>query len=93
MAEAPAELRSAVTAYEQYLGHELPPNQPIPLLSAEELRQAQKGVEAAEDRLWQLREQPLGWVRPPWAPRASLVADWFSDEDGIYDQVDDSTES
>ena len=43
--------------------------------------------------LWQLREQLLGWARPPWAPRASLVGDWYSDEDADYDQMTSSARS
>jgi hypothetical protein len=49
---------------------------------------AYAGVDAAEAGLWRLREELLGWPRPASVPRASLVADWFSEEDRIYDDVD-----
>ena len=51
------------------------------------LRSVQEKVETAEDRLWQLREELLSWVRPAWAPSATFTADWFSDEDSIYDDL------
>ncbi|MGH8975667.1 MAG: hypothetical protein ACRD0C_20985 [Acidimicrobiia bacterium] len=89
LADAHAELRQAVEAYEPFLGKELRPGEPVPVVSADGMRAAQERVEAAEDRLWQLRERLLGWARPAWAPRASLVSDWFSDEDADYDQVID----
>jgi len=47
---------------------------------------AQAEVQAAEDNLWQLRAELLGWERPPWAPRATQVTAWMSDEDQIYDE-------
>jgi hypothetical protein len=56
----------------------------------DELARAQAEVEAAEDDRWRLREELLGWVRPPWAPGAGLVADWFSDEDAAYDELPSS---
>jgi len=52
------------------------------------MAQAYAEVDTAEAALWQLREELLGWPRPAWAPRASLVADWFSDEDRVYDDVE-----
>jgi hypothetical protein len=33
-----------------------------------------------------MREQLLGWARPSWAPAATLVSGWFSDEDAVYDE-------
>jgi hypothetical protein len=60
---------------------------------ANEMRAAQEAVEAAEDHLWQLREELLGWVRPPWAPSAALTSDWFSDEDAVYDDLPETTSS
>jgi hypothetical protein len=50
---------------------------------------AQEAIDRAEEHVWELREKLLGWSRPPWAPRASLVSDWFSSEDAIYDQITD----
>lgn len=93
LAEAHAELRAAVDAYEPFLGRALRPGEAVPIASANELRDAQERVEAAEERLWQLRENLLGWARPPWAPRASLVSDWFSEEDAGYDSVNDPASS
>jgi hypothetical protein len=87
LAAAHAELRAAVKNYEQYLGGELKPGTPIPVVSVTELREAQKRIEEAEENLWKLRERFLGWSRPASTPRASLVTDWFSDEDADYDQV------
>lgn len=52
---------------------------------ADEMRAAQGRVEVAEGKLWKLREQLLGWVRPPWAPPATLVSDWILEEDPGYD--------
>jgi hypothetical protein len=48
----------------------------------------QVDIEAAEDELWQLRSRLLNWPRPAWAPSASLIADWFSVEDRVYDEVE-----
>jgi hypothetical protein len=87
--EAHAELRAAVAAYEPFIGQELRREEPVPIANATELREAQERVDAAEGRLWELREKLLGWARPAWVPRASLVSDWFSDDDAVYDQVTD----
>lgn len=86
--EAHAELRAAVEAYEAFLGKELRPGDVVPVGKASELQAAQERVEAAERRLWERREQLLGWTRPPWAPPATLVSDWILEEDPGYD--DDS---
>lgn len=83
------ELRAAVSAYEAFLGTELRPGEPVVAANGTDVLEAQERVEAAEKHLWQLRERLLGWSRPPWAPPASLVADWFSTDDAIYDQVTD----
>lgn len=93
------ELAGAVKAYEQFLGGELQPGQPVPvhnpteMRSLMEMRSAQEAVEAAERHLWHLREELLGWVRPPWAPSAALTADWFSDEDAVYDDLPETIAS
>ena len=84
---AHAELRAAVEAYEEFLGRELKPSEPVPVHSATAMREAQERVEVAEARLWGLRERYLGWSRPSWAPSATLVSDWFSDEDSVYDEL------
>ena len=86
---AHAELRVAVDAYEEFLGRELKPSEPVPVANATAMREAQVRVEVAEGRLWELRERYLGWSRPSWAPSATLVSDWFSDEDSIYDELGD----
>ena len=90
LTEAHDELREAVAAYERFLGHELGSEDTVPIARVDDLREAQARVDAAESRLWELREKLLGWTRPPWVPRASLVSDWFSDDDAIYDQLTDS---
>jgi len=79
-------LREATDAYEPFLGGELEPGQTSPVHDAREMAAAQAEVQNAESAIWQLREELLGWARPAWAPSASLVADWFSDEDRIYDE-------
>jgi hypothetical protein len=88
LSNAHARLRSAVAAYETFLDSELRPGEPVAVHDAREIAAAQAEVETAEQELWRLREELLGWVRPPWAPRATLVADWFSDEDAVYDEAD-----
>jgi hypothetical protein len=87
------ELAAAVKAYERFLGEALQPGQPVPVHDANDMRAAQEAVEAAEDHLWQLRKELLGWVRPPWAPSATLTSDWFSDEDAVYDDLPETTSS
>lgn len=82
---AHVELRAAVEAYEAFLGKELKPGVDIPIVKADEMQAAQERVEAAERRLWELREHLLGWTRPPWAPPAALVSDWILEEDPGYD--------
>lgn len=80
-------LRTAVAAYEPYLARDQFVAQGRAAVPLDELARAQAEVEAAEDELWRLREELLGWARPPWAPGAGLVADWFSDEDAAYDEL------
>jgi DNA-binding GntR family transcriptional regulator len=87
------ELREAVAGYERFAGGSLEAGQPVPVHDANEMRSAQEAVEASEDHLWQLREELLGWVRPPWAPSAALTSDWFSDEDAVYDDLPETTAS
>jgi hypothetical protein len=86
--DAYRQLRTAVVKYETFIGRELKPGQPVPVHDFEDMAGAQRDVEAAERELWRLREELLGWVRPSWAPGATLVADWLSDEDAIYDEMD-----
>ena len=74
------DLRVAVAAYER-------------ALDVGEMKAAQEAVEAAEDHLWQLREELLGWARPSWAPGAALTSDWFSEEDSVYDDVPETSAS
>jgi hypothetical protein len=75
--DAHRRLREAVEVYQQHVEQDLGPMQV--------LADAQAAVEAAEDELWRLRDELLGWSRPSWALSAALVADWFSDEDAVYD--------
>lgn len=79
-------LRDAVDGYAPYLGGALPPGESVQAHHAHDVAQAQAAIEAAEDELWRLREELLGWTRPASAPRATQVAEWFSDEDRIYDE-------
>jgi hypothetical protein len=58
-----------------------------PVHDLEQLALAQADIEGAERELWRLRETLLRWPRPTWAPGAALVADWFSVEDAVYDDV------
>ena len=80
-------LREAVAAYEPFIGREVSPDDELRVHDAALMAAAQRELESAEDELWRLREGLLGWARPPWTPSASLMADWFSDEDAIYDNV------
>lgn len=70
-----------MAAYEPFLGRELKRGEPVPVHNADEMARAQAAIEQAEQELWRLREELLGWPRPSWAPDAALVADWFSKED------------
>jgi len=87
LARAHQRLRSAVEAYEKYLGGPLEPGQQFPVFNATEVAEVQRRVEDADQELWRLRGQYLGWARPAWAPSAAFEADWFSSEDAIYDEV------
>jgi hypothetical protein len=80
-------LREATESYEQFRGRALVPGEDVPVHDAAAMAAAQAEVQNAENALWQLREDLLGWARPAWAPNATLVADWFSDEDHIYDDA------
>ena len=81
--------RAAVEDYEAFLGKELQPGADVPVVKADEMLAAQERVEAAERRLWGLREHLLGWIRPPWAPPATLVSDWILEEDPGYESEPD----
>lgn len=87
------QLRAAVDAYEEFLGRELKPGEPVPVASATAMREVQERIETAEAHLWELRERFLGWSRPSWAPSATLVSDWFSEEDAVYDEFTDDSRS
>jgi hypothetical protein len=86
--DAHRRLRAAVDAYQPFLGGELPPREDIKPYDAQAMARAQQEIEAAEAKLWHLREELLGWSRPAWAPRASIVSDWFSAEDSVYDEYE-----
>ncbi len=72
---------------------QLEPGQPVPFADGGQMRRAQEAVEVAENRLWQLRGELLGWARPPWTPGAALISDWFSEEDAAYDDLPETTAS
>lgn len=80
-------VRETTAAYQKYLGQELKPGEDPPAFDVADVAAAQRDAEEAEARLWQLREELLGWSRPSWAPSAAFVADWFSEEDAAYDEV------
>jgi hypothetical protein len=80
-------LREAVRAYQKFVSRPLETGQPVPVNDFDKVAGAQAEVEDAERELWQLREEVLGWPRPPWAVRATHVADWFSAEDTAYDDM------
>jgi hypothetical protein len=85
-------LREAVRAYDQFIARPLKMGQPLPAHDFDKVALAQAEVETAERELWQVREEVLHWPRPAWAPGATLVADWFSDEDAVYDEASDAGE-
>ncbi len=86
------DLRTAVGAYEKLRSIDpLVRNRAASAADVERMRAAQEAIEAAEDRLWHVREELLGWARPSWAPSASLTSDWFSDEDSVYDDAPGTT--
>ena len=80
-------LRSAVDAYQEFEGGPLNATDPVPVHDLDAVARAQAEVQAAEADLWRVREELLGWARPPWAPSATQVADWFSDADRAYDDL------
>jgi hypothetical protein len=84
-------LRTAVADYEPFVGQALKPGESVPVHNLDDVARAQAEVEAAERELWRLREEFLGLVRPSWAPNATLVAEWFSDDDAVYDEMDSSS--
>lgn len=79
------QLHDAVRAYDRFLGVEAQSGRDLPLHATSDMSVEQVKVQDAETELWRLREQLLGWRRPAWAPSASSVSDWFSDEDSEYD--------
>jgi len=84
--EAYRRLRDAALAYERFVGRELAPDGTVVVHDFEEMAEAQAAVESAERNLWRIREELLGWSRPAWAPSATSVAEWFSDEDSAADE-------
>ena len=84
-------LREAVADYQQFTDSVLEPGKDAVSYPASDLADAQRAVEQAEQELWVLREELLGWTRPSWAPSASFAADWFSEEDAVYDEPNSTT--
>jgi len=78
-------LRQAVEEYEPLVG-EPRRGSTVSVHPADQVAREQDAVETAERELWALREELLGWERPSWAPSAAFTADWFSDEDSVYDK-------
>ena len=58
-------------------------------MAVDTMAAAQARIDAAEQGLWHAREELLRWKRPSWAQRAADVADWFSDEDRVYDSLEE----
>ena len=87
------ELQAAVDGYQSFLGGELAPGANVKVHDARDMAEAQSQVAVAEDRLWKVREELLGWARPAWAPSAALVSDWFSEEDAVYDDLPETAAS
>lgn len=83
-------LREAVAAYQKCQGG-VERGRDVPVQDADSMAAAQSEIQAAEDELWRLREELLGWARPASATRAELVADWFSEEDRVYDDAPTAT--
>ena len=65
------ELSAAVAAYENAVGGKPLSDAPITVYAATAMAAAQERVDSAEIELWRLREELLGWRRPPWAQRAA----------------------
>ena len=84
--EAHRRLRVAVETYQRFEGVQQNAADPVPVHDSQAMAQAQAEAQAAESELWRVREELLGWARPAWAPSATQVADWFSDEDRVYDE-------
>lgn len=84
-------LREAVANYQQSTDSVLEPGKDVASHPATDLARAQGAVEQAEHELWVLREKLLGWTRPSWAPSALFSADWFSEEDAVYDEPNPAT--
>jgi hypothetical protein len=80
-------VRAAAEDNESIVMQRLKPGGSVPMHNRENVARARAEVEAAERELGRLREELLGWVRPSWAPSATLVADWFSDDDAVYDEM------
>lgn len=84
-------LRQAVENYQQVTDSVLEPGKDATNHAASDLADARRATEQAEQELWLLREELLGWTRPSWVPSASFAADWFSEEDAVYDEPNPTT--
>ena len=81
------ELQAAVADYDRYVATEPLGMKDVVPIPIEELACSHRRVTEAEAELWRLREELLGWSRPMSLPGAASVADWFSEEDKIYDEM------
>jgi len=80
-------LKEAVADYDRFVvTAPLGAGDVVPI-SIEEMADAHKRVTDAEAELWRLREELIGWVRPPSLPAATFVTDWFSEEDEVFDKM------
>ncbi len=59
----------------------------VPRHESDQIARAQAAVETAEGEAWRLREELLGWSKPGWVPGAAFLADWFSEDDAVYDDI------
>lgn len=86
LATAHRRLRDAVMEYERrFVTGPVAADEDAPVLDAAEMSAAQLEAQSAERELWRLREELLGWSRPTALPSALQMAEWFSDEDAVYD--------
>jgi len=80
-------LSESIAAYELVTGPGQGLGASVPVHESDQLSRAQAAVETAEREVWRLREELLGWSRPACAPGAALLADWFSEDDAVYDDI------
>jgi len=78
-------LKAAARATQEFRGGCLEPGKNVEPMSARDMALAYSKVSTAEENLWRLREELLGWRRPAWSPPSTQLLDWFCEEDAAYD--------